>query len=338
SGPLAHPVDRAVDPGGARSHRGNRRRCREPEVVVAVEVDGNARSEPSTGGGDEVLDRLRRRDPEGVDDHGLPGAGVDRPLVRLLEEGEAGARAVDAEEGDRDPFLGCEGDGGRDPVEHRVARDAERVELQVAERRLDHAGPDAELDECLDVRSDGAREAPDLGAQAGVADQLDRAPVVVRDARKARLDPVDAERVEAPRQLELLLGVEHDADGLLAVAERRVVEADGTADPGAVVDGAGPDEGAVESHGSSLASRRASCGGWRRSPRSCRVARGTHSWPRCAACSAPSSSAAGAHSLRSTRSEKIVSRWRYRLPSNEKSDSMTATRGPSSSATIPVSS
>ena len=83
-----------------------------------------------------------------------------------------------------------------------------------------------ELDERLEVGRHGAREAPDLGAQAGGRDQLDRLPVVGRDAREAGLDPVDAELVEQPGDLELLLGVEHDADGLLAVAQRRVVEAD----------------------------------------------------------------------------------------------------------------
>ena len=38
--------------------------------------------------------------------------------------------------------------------------------------------------------------------------------------------------VEQPRDLELLLRVEHDADGLLAVAQRRVVEADAAVDRG----------------------------------------------------------------------------------------------------------
>ena len=72
----------------------------------------------------------------------------------------------------------------------------------------------------------GAREAPHLGAEPGAGDHLDRAEVVVGDAREARLDPVDARRVERLGDLELLLGREDDADRLLAVAQRRVVEAD----------------------------------------------------------------------------------------------------------------
>ena len=50
-----------------------------------------------------------------------------------------------------------------------------------------------------------------------------------------------AELVEQPRDLELLLGIEDDADGLLAVAQRRVVQADAAADAVAVVQRARPD-------------------------------------------------------------------------------------------------
>ena len=109
---------------------------------------------------------------------------------------------------------------------------------------------DAELDEQPRGRPGTAREKPQISAsQAGGGDQLDRAPVVVGDAREAGLDPVDAELVEQPRDLELLLGVEHDADGLLAVAQRRVVEADVPAEAVRVVQRAGPDQ--VVGHASS---------------------------------------------------------------------------------------
>src|SRR5262249_6472693 len=88
-------------------------------------------------------------------------------------------------------------------------------------------------------------EAPHLGAQAGLGDEADGVPVVLRDPWKPRLDPVDAEVVEQTRDLELLLGVEHDADRLLAVAERRVVEPDRAAEPVGVVEIAGPEGHAV---------------------------------------------------------------------------------------------
>src|SRR5207244_6127127 len=49
------------------------------------------------------------------------------------------------------------------------------------------------------------------------------------------------ELVEQLRDLELLFGIEHDADRLLSVAERRVVEADRAAQPVGVVERARPD-------------------------------------------------------------------------------------------------
>src|SRR5262249_47605276 len=85
---------------------------------------------------------------------------------------------------------------------------------------------DPELDERLDVGLDCAGKAPDLGAQPLVGDEPDGAGIVLGHAREARLDPFDPERVEQTRELELLLRIERDADGLLAVAECRVVQTD----------------------------------------------------------------------------------------------------------------
>ena len=73
--------------------------------------------------------------------------------------------------------------------------------------------PEAERDECLDVGLNRAREAPDLGVEAGLRDQPDGSRVVVRHARESGLDAVDPELVEEPRDLELLVGAERNADG-----------------------------------------------------------------------------------------------------------------------------
>jgi hypothetical protein len=212
-------------------------------------MDGMVGAEPLVRAADEVGDRFRGRDAEGVDDDDLLRAGFDRRLVDGLEIGWVGASAVDAEERDADPLLGSERDGVDDPLEHRLAIDAERVELEVGDRRLDHARADAELDERFDVGLDGAREAPDLGGETGVADQLDGAPVVRGHTRKAGLDPLDAELVQPSRQLELVLGREDDADGLLAVAQRGVVKADLRLEGVRVVDPAGPEGHARKSSG-----------------------------------------------------------------------------------------
>ena len=89
------------------------------------------------------------------------------------------------------------------------------------------AARDAELCEQLDVGLHRAGKAPHLGAEARVCDQPDRLCVLLRDAREAGLDPVDARVVEGARDRKLVLRREDDADGLLAVAEGRVVETDG---------------------------------------------------------------------------------------------------------------
>src|SRR4029077_15311042 len=150
----------------------------------------------------------------------------DRRLVHRLEVAGSGARGVDAEEGDSNTLLDRERDRIDDPLEHRLTIDAKRVELQIGDRRLDHARSDPELHESLDVGLDRARETPDLGIQACVADQLDGAPVVLRDTRKAGFDSLDPESVKPSGQPEAVVGGEDDAYGLLAVSERRVVEAD----------------------------------------------------------------------------------------------------------------
>src|SRR5205823_4190789 len=105
------------------------------------------------------------------------------------------------------------------------------------------------LDDRLHVVRHGAREAPRLRAQPGVADQLDCPPVLLGHAREADLDAIDAEPVEQPRDLQLLLGCQDDADGLLTVAQRRVVKTDplaGALAHDVVVDRPRPDLGAVD--------------------------------------------------------------------------------------------
>src|SRR6185312_10894681 len=116
-----------------------------------------------------------------------------------------------------------------DPLEHGLARDAERGELTVRDRALDDRRLHAELDERLDVRPDSARESPHLGLEAGVEDERDRPRIFLGDTREARLDAIDPRRRESLCNLKFLLWREDDSHRLLAIAERRVVEADGRA-------------------------------------------------------------------------------------------------------------
>jgi hypothetical protein len=160
---LAHPVDRPLDPARARLDRGHGGRSGEPEVVVPVEVDGHVRAHQLDGAADKLGDGLRCGDPERVDDRDLLRPRLHGDRVRLLEEDGVGPRRVDPEIGDRDTLPGGEGDGLADALEHRLAADPERVELQVRDRRLDDRGGDAQLEQRLHVGRDGAREPPHLG-------------------------------------------------------------------------------------------------------------------------------------------------------------------------------
>ena len=242
SGALAHPVDRAVDPGCARAHGRDRGGGGDAEVVVSVEVHGHVRSDCLDGPPHQLGDGLRRRDAECVDDDDLAGACLDGARVHALVEVRRGARRVDTEERRPDPVLRREAHRCRDPAEHLLAVHADCLELEIRDRRLDHRRLHAELDEELEVGRHRAREAPDLGLQARACDQLDSAPVVLGDTRESRLDPFDAEGVEQARDLELVLRREDDADGLLTVAQRRVVQTDAAADAVGVVERAGPDQ------------------------------------------------------------------------------------------------
>src|SRR5829696_1351892 len=151
AGALPHAVDRPVHPRGAGADGGDGARGRDAEVVVAVEVDRNVASDELDGLPDEVGDRLGRRYSERVHDHDLARSGLDGGRVDTAIEVGLGAARVDAEERGVNSVVGGEAHRARDPVDHLLARDTDRVELEVGDRRLDHRVADAELDERLEV-------------------------------------------------------------------------------------------------------------------------------------------------------------------------------------------
>ena len=110
-----------------------------------------------------------------------------------------GTRRVDAEERRMDAVLGGKAHRGRDAAEHLLAVDADGGQLQIRDRRLDHRRRHTELDERLQIRGNRPGETPHLGLSAPHRRSADRVPVVMRDPRESRLDPVDAELVEQLR-------------------------------------------------------------------------------------------------------------------------------------------
>ena len=146
---------------------------------------------------DELRDRLGRGDAERVDDDDLLRARLDGRRVDLVVEIALGPGRVDAEERRVDAVLVGEAHRAaviRSSIFSRETPIASSLRSEIGDSITEYATP--ELDERLEIGGHGAREAPDLCAQAGGGDPLDRLPVVVGDAREAGFDPVDAELVE----------------------------------------------------------------------------------------------------------------------------------------------
>jgi hypothetical protein len=108
---------------------------------------------------------------------------------------------------------------------HFLAGEAVGVELDVAGGNLDDGGPYAQTNQSIQVFLDGTRKAPDFGLQPGLQNQLDGLAVLGRDPGKAGFDAAHAHFVQLAGEGQLLLRVEHHADGLLTVAQGSVVEA-----------------------------------------------------------------------------------------------------------------
>ena len=226
--PARSPIPLIVPWTQRRARRGRRRRrSRSRGRSRCGRGSGPGRpADPADGPADELGDRLGRGDPERVDDDDLLRAGLDRRRVDLLVEVEVGARRVDAEERGVDPVLGGEAHRVGDPLEHLLAGDADRVELEVGDRRLDHRGARRRARRAPRGRP-GPRARSPRSRRAGRRRRSARRRASRRPRRAGSPPRSGRSRARrAPRDLELLLGVEHDADRLLAVAERRVVEAD----------------------------------------------------------------------------------------------------------------
>ena len=181
----------------------------------------------------------------------LGGAGLDRGLVARSKNSRSAREESTPKNATRIPCSVANATALR-IRSSIVSRETPRasslpseIGLSITEARH------AELDEHVDVGLHGAREAPDLGLEPRRRDRLDGLEVVGRDAREAGLDPVDPRRVERLRDLELLVRCQHDADRLLAVTQRRVVEPDGRARlrvERLLVDRPRPDLRSVERH------------------------------------------------------------------------------------------
>ena len=190
-------------------------------------------------------------DPKRVDDGKLLCTRFDCGPVDVGKKEWIRPGAVDAKEAHGDVV----GDGmfhcGHHPPHHGVPIHAVCRQLAVAQRRLDDRGVHAELEQLLDIGWHRPREAPDLGLQLRGHDQLIGFHIIVRHSREAGLDAVDAKAVEGDGDGELVVRGQHHTNGLLTVSQRCVVDPnlatlERAGIDGALVDVAGPDEGAID--------------------------------------------------------------------------------------------
>ena len=247
AGAFAHAVDGALNPLRAAADGGDGAGGGQAEIVVTVEVQRDGRADPFADLAEEKLDGFGAADADGVHDDEFAGAGVESVFVKAAEGIEFGARAVDGEEGDFDAVLDGVGNGIGGAALGFFGSEAVGFQFDGAGGSFDDGGAGAEAQKFVHIGANGAGEAPDFGFKAGVGDEFERFGVVGGDARKAGFDALDAERIQRAGDFQFLRRGKNDADGLLAVAERGVVEMDGFrlreggADFGALVEIADPD-------------------------------------------------------------------------------------------------
>ena len=264
--PLADAVDGHLHLPGARAHRRQRVRDRQPEVVVAVGGKRQAGHVVAQAAEDRAQ-LVRQRVADGVGHVEDGRARLVDGLRDLPQEGILRAGRV----------LGGELDVvGRRPGEaHRVrglAQGLRRADLELvlevdrrrgqedvkarARGRLQRAGRGRDV-LLLRACQCGHAARADLGGHAA-----DRLQLGLRSHREAGLDDVDAQPLELAREAHLLVRSHRAAGRLLAVAEGRVEDGDasaqGTASTGAAAGRSSPSAVTVSGSRNGIRARRRS--------------------------------------------------------------------------------
>ena len=177
---------------------------------------------------DDVVGVERVEDAERVAEAQAVGALLLGRLAEAQQELEVGARGVLGVDRDVQVLVLGERHALADLVEHPLAGLGELVlDVDVAGRHADGHGVDAAVDRVPDVVDHGAVPGEDRRVEPELDDLRDGLLLVAAHRRDADLDLVDAHLVEQLGDADLLVVAEHDAGGLLAVAQGGVVDADG---------------------------------------------------------------------------------------------------------------
>ena len=225
------PFTVPVHPRRARLHGGDRGRGGEPEVVVAVPVDRDVVVEPLGDLADEERRRLGRRDARACRRR-RPRPRPPRPRSRTRRAGTRGrpasSRRRRTRRGSRPPRR-TRRPSGSARASSRARRRARRASRPRSGSRSPRRVTPSSTRASTSART--AREKPQISASSPASriSAIARA-VVLGDAREARPRCGRRPPRSSARAISSLSsGREHDADRLLAVAQRRVVEADGDA-------------------------------------------------------------------------------------------------------------
>jgi hypothetical protein len=232
-GAFADPVHGALDLTRARQDRGQAVGHREAEVVVAVNGEDDALRpwNPAAQLANQRCVLVRLRVTHGVRNVQGRSSGLDGHLEYLDQIFRVRARRVFGGELDvvhvaaRLPHRAIhflENPLATHPelvLEVDVARRNERVDARVP-RRLQRLG------RAFHVIVSGARKAADLDLSQLPGDRLDRFEIAATGDGKARFDRVHPQPFQLTRESELLGEVHAATRRLLAVAKRRVEDAD----------------------------------------------------------------------------------------------------------------
>ena len=209
----------------ARLHGRDRGRGPEPEVVVPVPVHRDV--EAVERARDEQRRGLGRRDPERVDDDDLGGPASTAAAYARSKNSRSARERVDAEERDVDPVARSR--TRRPSGSARASSRARRRAPRACRRRSGSRSPRRGRRARRARRRRPGRRArsprPRRGARRAAISSTARKSSSETRGKPASIRSMPG-RVERLGDLELLLGRQDDADRLLAVAQRRVVQAD----------------------------------------------------------------------------------------------------------------
>src|SRR6266481_5296824 len=126
---LAHAVDGPLNPGSASANGCDSASGSHAKIVVAVEMDGDAGTNPLPDLANEILDSFRTASADRVDNDDFSGARFQRSEIDFFQKSGVGAGAVNGEKRNANGAAFGEGNGVMHASENFIAADAVGAEF-----------------------------------------------------------------------------------------------------------------------------------------------------------------------------------------------------------------